>query len=132
MDYLNELKNLRNSIEEEVNTDMATTHKKIFDYFSNIEDAPSVVELHSFASSIGIDKNTLEGHIYMVLHSFLGEGRSKDFDGKYDIEELNMGIEVEYEHTTSSLISERIARDHLSECENYYSRLKKMENDCED
>lgn len=44
-------------------------------------------------------------------------------------DELALGILVELEHTTSKEAAEEIALDHLSELPDYYSKLKKMEND---
>ena len=49
----------------------------------------------------------------------------KDVDQK----ELEMGIEVEKEHTTDKEIAKRIALDHLAEISDYYTRLKKMEEE---
>ncbi|NIQ07559.1 MAG: hypothetical protein GWO20_18125 [Candidatus Korarchaeota archaeon] len=46
-----------------------------------------------------------------------------------DPDELAMGIEVEYEHTSNKELSERIALDHLAELPDYYTRLKKMEEE---
>ena len=46
-----------------------------------------------------------------------------------DPEQLRMGIEVELEHTSDRAISEKIARDHLEEIPDYYTRLKKMETE---
>lgn len=42
-------------------------------------------------------------------------------------EELKLGIEVEKEHTDDPDIAEKIARDHLAELPDYYTRLKAME-----
>jgi len=52
-------------------------------------------------------------------------------DEKFNAKELKMGISVEMEHTDDPLIAKAIAKDHLSECANYYTRLAKMEKDCE-
>lgn len=41
--------------------------------------------------------------------------------------QLNMGIKVEMEHTTSREEAAEIARDHLTERPDYYSKLNKME-----
>lgn len=49
--------------------------------------------------------------------------------GDPDEQELKMGIEIEKEHTNDEEIAERIARHHLSEIPDYYTRLKKMEKD---
>jgi DNA polymerase III epsilon subunit-like protein len=47
----------------------------------------------------------------------------KDVDPK----ELEMGIEVEYEHTKDKETSKKIALDHLAEIPDYYTRLKRMQ-----
>jgi len=43
--------------------------------------------------------------------------------------ELQMGIKVEMEHTTDKRIAEKIARDHLKEFPDYYTRLARMEKE---
>lgn len=46
-----------------------------------------------------------------------------------DPEQLKMGIEVETEHTDDPEIAKRVALDHLAEIPDYYTRLKKMEDE---
>ena len=46
--------------------------------------------------------------------------------------ELEMGIEIEMEHTNDRMLAKELAKDHLWEIRDYYSRLKKMEQDAED
>jgi len=46
---------------------------------------------------------------------------------KPDPAQLRRGIEVEHEHTTSAGVAERIARHHLCEFADYYTRLDRME-----
>ena len=55
--------------------------------------------------------------------------REEDID--IDENELNMGIEVEMEHTEDPEVAKRIALDHLMELPDYYTRLNKMEADAE-
>jgi hypothetical protein len=50
-------------------------------------------------------------------------------DEEYDFNELKMGIEVEMEHTNIPAIAKCIAKDHLDEIPDYYTRLKKMEDE---
>jgi hypothetical protein len=50
-------------------------------------------------------------------------------DGNYNRSELLMGIEVESEHTNCPLKAKIIAKDHLDEIPDYYTRLKKMEDE---
>ncbi len=88
--------------------------------------------VHAYAEKIGIDPDEFERHIYMVLSSFLSEGYSKGKDIKHDLDELKMGIEVEYEHTTNPLMSRKITLDHLTETPDYYTRLKRMEEEADD
>ncbi len=58
------------------------------------------------------------------LKGGVGDG-AKDSD--FDANELAMGIEIEKEHTKDERVATEIARDHLSEIPDYYTRLKKME-----
>lgn len=99
---------------------------KLFDFFSK-NPSPPDDQVHDFAESLGIKPDELESHIYKIIGSFLGAGKSKDFKGTYDQKELEMGIKVEMEHTSDPVLAERIAKDHLAEIKDYYTRLKKME-----
>ena len=57
-------------------------------------------------------------------------GKHNDWpDSKFDPKELAMGIEVEKEHTDDTSITKLIAKDHLAEIPDYYTRLKKMEDE---
>lgn len=113
---------------EQANDGMADIHNEIIKWFMENPNPPDSA-VHAFAEKIGIDPDKLEGHIYMILSDILTGGRSKDFKGTYDPKELKMGIEVEKEHTTSPLIAEKIAKDHLAEVSDYYTRLTKMEKE---
>lgn len=48
---------------------------------------------------------------------------------EFDPEELTKGIEVEKEHTNDEELAEEIAKDHLKEIPDYYTRLQKMEEE---
>lgn len=45
----------------------------------------------------------------------------------YDPEQLKLGIEVEKEHTNNDAIAEIIAKHHLAELPDYYTKLKSIE-----
>lgn len=136
--YLNTLKSLnmqpkkikikerQEIILNEQENKMDDIHNKIIKWFMENPN-PEDKKVHLFADSIGIEPDKLEGHIYMILSSILNEGKSKDFKGKYDPEQIKMGVKVEVEHTPNSLIAEKISKDHLSEIPDYYTRLSKME-----
>ena len=139
--YLNTLKNIdlrpgrlkvkeHNPVilNEQGNNGMEDLHNEIIKWFMNNPN-PSDSEVHKFAEALGIDPDKFEGHIYMILSDILTGGRSKDFKGTYNPKELKMGIEVEAEHTTNPLIAEKIAKDHLAEAPDYYTRLAKMEKE---
>ncbi len=105
-------------------------YKSIIAFFRN-NPSPSDDEIHSFAEEEGIDPHKFEEYIYMILGSFLGAGRSKNFTGTYDQKQIDMGIKIEMEHTTNPLLAEKITKDHLSEIPDYYIRLKEMEKSAE-
>jgi hypothetical protein len=119
-DYLRE-------IEEEKDDDV---DQKIIDFF--IENPnPEDDKVHALAKELGMEPDEFEAKIYAILSSFLSEGNTKGKKNDVDENELKMGIEVEKEHTSSPIIAEKIARDHLDEIADYYTRLKKMESEAE-
>ena len=63
-----------------------------------------------------------------ILEGGLGDGFP---DEAFDPKQLEMGIEVEYEHTDEEEIAKEIAKDHLVEIDTYYTHLLKMEEDYE-
>lgn len=64
-----------------------------------------------------------------LMGGFFGAGLSRDYHGVFDEGELKEGTRIEMEHTINPLIAERIAMDHLAEIPDYYTRLKKMEEE---
>lgn len=56
-----------------------------------------------------------------------GYGDNKP-DSMFDKKQLEKGIKVEMEHTNDKRIATEIAKDHLSEFQDYYKELEKMEN----
>ena len=50
-------------------------------------------------------------------------------DDQFDANELQLGIETEMEHTDSDEVAKSIAKDHLMEIKDYYTRLKRMEEE---
>ena len=108
--------------------------KIVFDYFSNPNaDIKDENGIHSLADKFRVEPSTLEEEIYSILHDFLSVGRFIEAGEKVNIdpEQLQMGIKVEREHTTCDQIAERIAKDHLTELSDYYTRLNKMEREGE-
>lgn len=60
------------------------------------------------------------------------KGKSKGKpDSAYDADELAMGVKVEMEHGLGRGAAREIAKDHLEEMPDYYTRLKKMEKKTE-
>jgi hypothetical protein len=63
-----------------------------------------------------------------LLAELRSKGRSKNLpDSDFDPEQLKMGIVVEMEHGLGKEAAKEIAKDHLDEMSDYYTRLKKME-----
>lgn len=53
-------------------------------------------------------------------------------DQRYDQRELAKGVKVEYEHTDDFNAAKQIAKDHLEEIPDYYTRLAAMEEEAEE
>jgi len=98
--------------------------------FFRDNESPTDEAVHAFAEQNGMEADAMEEEIYKLLHSFATLGRNAEkADDEFDAEELRMGIEVEKEHTDNEHIAKMIAKDHLVELPNYYTRLKEMEGD---
>lgn len=47
----------------------------------------------------------------------------------YDLDQILMGIKIETEHTNDKFMALEITMDHLQEIPDYYTRLKRMEEE---
>jgi hypothetical protein len=119
--------NILGNISSKIAQDLIV-EEKIFNFFKNNSE-PKDSQIHEFAQSLNIDEHEFESIIYKNLGSFLGYGLSKEFIGEYDDKQIEMGIEIEMEHTNNPKIAKKIAMDHLSEISDYYTRLSKMEEE---
>lgn len=90
-------------------------------------------EMHKWAKENGYDVHQVEAACYKLASIFArfwlgGKSREENITAqKVNPEELQMGIKVEYEHTPDEWVAKKIALDHLAEMDDYYTRLKKME-----
>ena len=128
--YLNELINIskKGKTLQEQGNDM-DLRMKIIDFLKKNPNPPDE-KVHEFADSLGIEHDKLESEIYAILTTMLKTGKHQDTpDSEFDPEQLKMGIEVEKEHTDCPYLAKEIAKDHLAEIPDYYSRLKKMEEE---
>ena len=115
-------------LEQEQEKGKNDLHAEIIKWFLS-NPYPKDDKVHAFAEKLGQDPDEFEGHIYMVLSSFLSEGNSKGKDIKHDPKQLEIGIKVEMEHTTNPVLARKISLDHLVEISDYYTRLAKMEKE---
>ena len=106
-------------LEDEYQTrGQSDSHAQIIKWFLK-NPYPEDDAIHAYAEKMGMDPDQFEKDIYGILSSFLSEGFSKGKDIDCDKDELKMGIEVEYEHTTNPILSRKIAMDHLVEIPDY-------------
>lgn len=106
---------------------------KLIEFFTENKN-PEDSKVHDLADKLGMDAHELESQVYSILSDIFTAGMyneklKADPKLKIDPKELAMGIKVEMEHTTNPMIAERIAKDHIVEISDYYTRLKKMEED---
>lgn len=102
--------------------------QKIVEFFSKNSN-PTDEQVHSFANQEKIDEHKFEEIIYSILGSFFNKGLSSTYKGEYDPEELQKGIKIEMEHTSNSFIATKIAKDHLAEMKDYYTKLATIEGE---
>lgn len=81
------------------------------------------------ADRLGISHEEADAIAYGLLVDFFSKGRSAGDTRGINVYELNKGLAVEMEHTDNPFIAEKIVRDHLSEIDNYYTLLEKMEHE---
>lgn len=104
---------------------------KLFEFFRENPNPPDE-DVHALAERLSMDPDDIETAIYGILSSFLANGnfnKSGKIETDVPLDELEMGIEVEFEHTNCPMMAKRIALDHLSEFPDYYTRLAKMEKE---
>lgn len=101
--------------------------KAIISFFTKIKNPPDKL-VHKFAEKMNIDPKELEEEIYSILSDFFAYGKYNEISLDHvSKEELKKGIKIEMEHTRCPMIARRIALDHLSEMNDYYTKLEKME-----
>jgi hypothetical protein len=109
---------------------------KIIEFFKTNPD-PDDDKLHSWAEGKGLNVHEVETNIYELVTEYIklisgGKSNEKGVTEKdVDSSELSKGIEVEKEHMGEGYedMAKKIALDHLSEIPDYYTRLKKMEDE---
>lgn len=129
------LRSLGISLKEEEISDSTDMKKDIEELFLSkevIDDS----DVHALAAEKGYNKHELEDKIYeyakmsvSVLRGGLSGDASKEKLDAIDPKQLAMGINVEIEHTDNKVLAEKIAKDHLVEMPDYYTRLAAMEKE---
>lgn len=113
---------------------------KVIEFLNN-KKVISDDSFHNFAERLNVSPHKAEEAAYGLLAKYVNggggimsgagasEGRYQQAHTKKRINprQLAMGKRVEKEHTKSPKIAERIAKDHLQELPDYYTRLEKME-----
>lgn len=117
-------KSLEQKLQKELDNDKALRAEIIKFFKSNPE--PTDVQMHALADRLQLEAPELERLVYSILSGIISGGISGGKDNPVDQAELDMGIAVEAEHTKDSAIAEKIARDHLAEDPNYYSKLSEV------
>lgn len=70
---------------------------------------------------------TAAARMRKIAEDMIPGGKADKKTSGFDPKQLAMGKKVEMEHTDDPRKAEEVARDHLTEFSDYYSRLKKME-----
>ena len=105
---------------------------ELIEFFKNHPN-PEDEDVHAWAAQKGYNKHEVEDKAYELATAYVQMlSKSKaDKEGvtEKDVrpKELQMGLEVEKEHTPNASTRREIALDHLTEMPDYYSKLKAME-----
>lgn len=123
------MQTLKNYLLEMVEENEETVYDTVISFFINNPN-PSDDAIHNLAKRIGINHDELEERIYLLLSDLLKDiGKNNHIpDKEFNQNELMMGIQIELEHTDNKLIAKMIAKDHLMELPDYYTRLREMES----
>lgn len=103
--------------------------KRVYNKGYSLEDSqPHIIKMLTDALDSVKDANEIKGGLADKISI---EELSKKHKVSVDkiVEQLLKGIEVELEHTNDKDKAKEIAMDHLFEMPDYYTKLKKMEND---
>ena len=125
---LQKLANGEEEMEEEEAPERSLTdaEKKAVRGFFKAHPSPSDDQVHELAESLKVSPHSLEEYIYTLVGK-TAQKHEHVPDENFDQKQLEMGIKVEKEHTDDPEEAKEIAKDHLAELPDYYSRLKKME-----
>jgi len=101
---------------------------QLISFFRNNPE-PDDDDVHEFAQHLEMEPHEFEEHIYALLGFYVNNvGKHSTWDASaFDPKELLLGISVEMEHTDCPEIALEIAKDHLAEFPDYYTRLRDME-----
>lgn len=83
--------------------------------------------LHKKKKNKGIDKTAQEQNLNAFKARVNTDNATRP-DSNYNEKQLDEGVKVEHEHTNDTPMAKTIAKDHLDEIRDYYTRLKKMES----
>lgn len=109
--------------------------KEIIKYIrENLDDPDTNLSFFNLAIKFKIPPGIIKKVIFSLLKDLIkfhdSVGKHNDIpDEEFDPDQLRMGIKVEREHTDDDRIAKKIAKDHLSELKDYYTRLEKMEEE---
>lgn len=112
--------------EEAPERSLSDAEKKAVRGFFKAHANPSDDQVHELAESLKVSPHSLEEYIYTLVGK-TAQKHEHVPDENFDQKQLAMGIKVEKEHTDDPEEAKEVAKDHLVELPDYYTRLKKME-----
>ena len=108
----------------------------VYKFLSNNPN-PGDEAFHTWAEAQGYQPDKAETAAYTLatkLVEFLNEGKAEEKGlrpGDTDTKELNIGKQIEKEHTSDEGIRSRIAADHLAEDPEYYTKPEHLDFEAE-
>lgn len=92
-------------------------------------NTPTDAQIKAITSKANLSADQFWAIVNKLFQALLrGAGKHAHVpDEKFDKKELELGVKVEQEHTNDPYVAKIIAKDHLMEIPDYYTRLHRME-----
>ena len=120
--FLDELDKIANGEEEGEMKGKKPSEEAVLQFFEDNED-PSDDDFHEWAEENGYNVHKAEEVAYGIISELMHGGRSKgDMPEGVSQADIQKGMEIEKEHTTSPIIARKITADHLKEFKDYYDK----------
>ena len=118
------IKNYSEWLNESTEVNLGPFKMRLRTHYGHIHHNMNDAEIQEFIAQPHVAKMPLNRQVDLFVDFLVSQGLADVVAEGIDPKELEVGKEVEMEHTTDEKEAEKIARDHLSEDPHYYKKLR--------